>query len=68
MTNKIIEVLNNNPEAKKLLGAFDKAAEQNNVTGEEYNAGRAMTIQLAISITPEAMALMANHYHAQANA
>lgn len=68
MTREIIEALNNNPEAKKLMGAFDKAAELNNVTGEEYDKGREMTLQLAVSITPEAMAIMANHYHTQATA
>lgn len=67
MKKDIIEVLNQNPQAKKLLGTFEKAAEAQNFTPEEYQETRKTVFMLAMAMTPEAMEIMAGEVWEEIN-
>lgn len=59
MAKEIIEALNKNEEAVKLMNSFKEAAVRQNLTDAEYKATQETIMMMCISITPEAMEIMA---------
>ena len=59
MTDKVIEMLNNDPKARKLLGEYKRAAKKHNATEAEYEAGLEIITMVAVIGNEEALSLMA---------
>ncbi|QSF43501.1 hypothetical protein [Paenibacillus tianjinensis] len=67
-SDKIIEILNKDERAKNLLGAFERAAKNQGLTGEEYNQAKNTIMMMAISGNDEAMNIMAKQVYEELTA
>jgi hypothetical protein len=67
-SDKIIAILNYDDRALNLLGAFERAAESQGLTGTEYNQAKNTMMMMFISGNDEAMNVMAKQVYEEANA
>ena len=65
MTKQIIEILNQNEEAKAIKKMFEERIAEVELTEEEETKARELMMMLAIKKSPEAMRLMAKQVYAE---
>ena len=65
MTNQIIEILNQNEEAKAIKKMFEERMAEVELTEEEETKARELMMMLAIKKSPEVMRLMAKQAYAE---
>jgi hypothetical protein len=68
VSDKVMEILNNDESAKKMNTVFIEAAERQGLTGKELEGAREAFIMMMIANNPEAMNVMATevyNYHNQ---
>ncbi|TVY09914.1 hypothetical protein [Paenibacillus cremeus] len=67
ISQKVIDVLNNDAKARALLGEFRQVANRKGLTGEEYRKVYETFMMMLISNNTEAMSLMANEMYMDLN-
>jgi hypothetical protein len=67
MENKVIEILNKDERACRMMKKFEDAAAETGVTGKEYEEDREAMLMMLISWNPEAMAAMASKVYHEIN-
>jgi hypothetical protein len=68
MSGKIIEILNKDNRACRLMEGFEVAAKKAGLVGSEYDSAKETVMMIAIAGNQEAMAVMASHVYQYANA
>jgi hypothetical protein len=67
VSQKVMEILNNDQSAKRMNKAFNEAAERQGLTGRELEGAREAMLMMLISNNTEAMRVMAqevyNHHN-----
>jgi len=66
-SDKIIEILKNDPEANKMMAKLNNIANEAHLSKEEYLKLREFTLLSAMYLNPEAMKVMADSCFRQLN-
>lgn len=67
VSQQIIDILNNDPKARRMKQLFENAADKANMYGEERQKAWETTLMIIISQNKEAMELMANEVWEEVN-
>lgn len=67
MKNKVIEILNKDERASRMMRKFEEAAIETELSEMEYEELRELMLTMLISRNPEAMAVMASNLHQEIN-
>lgn len=65
--NKVIEILNKDERACRIMRKFEEAAIEMELAEEEYEGLREIMLTMLISRNPEAMAAMASNAYQELN-
>lgn len=64
---KIIDVLNKDEKARKILSRFNEKAREEGIEGEDYDKAREVILMLCIKNNAEAMDMMAREVYNELN-
>lgn len=65
---KFIEVLNGNPQTKKMLDKFNEVAKEKNLTGKAYEDARKTVVMLAMAMNKNLVHQLADEIWEEVNA
>ncbi|MEC0237773.1 hypothetical protein P4H71_25995 [Paenibacillus kribbensis] len=68
MGDRVIEILNSDERACRLMQRFETAAVEAGMIGSEYEEARKTVLMMAIAGNTEAMAIMADEVYEEVNA
>jgi hypothetical protein len=67
VSQQIIDILNNDPKARRMKQLFENAADKANMHGEERQKAWETTLMLIMSKNKQVMELMANEIYEEVN-
>ncbi|MGR7944247.1 MULTISPECIES: hypothetical protein [unclassified Paenibacillus] len=67
-SSKVVEILNKDEKARKLMQEFNEAAERTGLSNEEYVKAREIVLMLCMYGCKEAMNVMSNEVYEALNA
>lgn len=67
VSQTIIEILNRDEKARRLLSKFEQSAKAEGMIGSEYSEARKTVLMMAIANNREAMSLMADEIYETIN-
>ena len=67
VSQQIIDVLNKDEKARKVMAEFNRVANEQGIEGEEYAKAREITLLLCMHQNKEVMGLMANEIWEEVN-
>lgn len=66
--DKVMDIINNNEKAQRMMAFFEDKADKEGLTGNDYEENRKTMLGLIIASIPEAMKAMSDEVYTEINA